>query len=67
LKKQKVPSSGYFKTRAPCDIRGKDRRDDGGQSTDTNDPWCRKRGQLNDRKGEEKREEGRQSRYVNDR
>jgi hypothetical protein len=51
----------------PCDIRENDRRDDGGQSTDTNDPWSRKTGQLNDRKGEGKGEEGRQSRYVNDR
>jgi len=57
LKKQNVHNSGYFKTRVPCDIRGEDRREDGGKSTDTNDPWSRKTGQLNDRKGEEKREE----------
>jgi len=55
LKKQNVPSSGYFKTRVPCDIRRKDRREDEGQSIDTNDPWSRKSGQLNDRKGEGKK------------
>jgi hypothetical protein len=67
LKNQNVPSSEYVKTGELCDRRRKDRREDGGQSTDTNDPWSRKTGKLNDGKGEEKREEGRQGRYVNDR
>ena len=38
LKKQNILSSGYFRTRVPCDIRGRDRREDGGQSADKNDP-----------------------------
>lgn len=65
MKKHNVPISGSIKIGLLCDSGGKERREEGCQSTGTKDPCSRKTEQPNDRKAKARREEGRQSRYVN--